>query len=110
MEEDGQDQARARPNGPAKPSNNQQQQQQQSLQSQIKQAKRYEREFQRLSRINDVQGLRKYAATKIQANFRRHKEGREALALRRRFTRHAQRIQRYWKKYMGSDRDDGKDW
>ena len=79
-----------------------------SLNAQMKQAKQYEREFQKLSKIKDVQGMRNYAATKIQANFRRHKEGREALALKRRFTRNAQRIQRYWKKYVVGN-NNGKD-
>lgn len=88
-------------------------QQQQSLNAQMKKVKQYEREFDRLSRIKDLQGLRKYAAVKIQAQFRRHKEGREALKKKKLFTRHAKRIQRYWKKYMGggggNGRDDGDD-
>ena len=105
MEERGKGQGHAKPkpqgNKPTTAQNNNNNNNNNKFNSQLKQAKQYEREFQRLSKIKDMKGLRNYAATKIQAVFRRHKEGRKALAMKNQFTRNAKKIQRYWRKYVG---------
>ena len=69
--------------------------------SKLNQAVRLNREVNRLSQIKDSTQARNYAATKIQAQFRRNKQAREALNMKRQFTRNAQRIQRFWKQRFG---------